>query len=124
VNRGQIPEIWSVAVNSTEAVQRTLGLNHQVTVKHLLTNPYDRAHRIRAVLLLLLRGEERILLPDDDLELEPDDQLLFAGAANAQRYLSLTMDDQDVLNYVRSGTEVGSGRASRWPRAGRPARKG
>lgn len=124
VNRGQIPEIWSVAVNSAEAVQRTLGLNHPVTVKHLLTNPYDRAHRIRAVLLLLVRGEERILLPGDDLELEPDDQLLFAGAANAQRYLALTVENQDVLNYIRSGTEVGSGRANRWPRAGRPVRKG
>lgn len=115
VNRGQIPEIWSVAVSDSEPIQRTLKLNHSVTVGHLLTNPFDRNRRIRAVLLLLARGDGRILLPADDLVLEPGDQLLLAGARTAQDRLTRTMDDQDVLNYIRSGSQPG--RVSRWPKA-------
>ncbi|MEA5117438.1 MAG: NAD-binding protein [Propionicimonas sp.] len=123
VNRGQVPEIWSETVGQSDALWRTLQLNHPVTVGHLLANPYERERRLRAVVLLLVRGDERLPLPSDDVELRPDDQLLFAGARSAQDRLALTMQDQDVLNYVL-GTAGGGSRVARWPSAGRKARPG
>lgn len=118
VNRGEIPEIWSESLSEAEAVARTLRLNHPVTVANVLCNPYDRDRRVRAVLLLVVRGEERVLLPSDDFELSADDQLLFAGCRTAAEQLSLTLDDQDVLNYVRNGPVPAAGSVSRWPKAG------
>ncbi|MCA0294514.1 MAG: NAD-binding protein [Actinobacteria bacterium] len=118
VNRREIPEIWSESLGEAEAVARTLRLNHPVNVGNLLCNPYDRDRRVRAVLLLVVRGEERVLLPSDDFELAAEDQLLFAGSHAAADHVALTLGEQDVLNYVRNGPLPASGGVSRWPKAG------
>ncbi len=97
VNHGPIPEIWSESVESAEAIKHALRHGRQVSVGQLLAHPYDRDRRIRAVLLLIVRGDDRVLLPGDEIALAEDDQLLFAGAPAAQHHLALTMGDRELL---------------------------
>ena len=56
----------------------------------LLRSPEDRDRRLEVVPLLLLRSGEAVLTPADDAVLEPDDELLFAGAGSQRRELEST----------------------------------
>jgi hypothetical protein len=75
----------------------------------LLRSPDDRDQRLPAVPLLLLRGEESVLAPDDGFELRADDQLLLAGRPVARRALDKTLMVDSVPAYLVTGRQVPSG---------------
>jgi hypothetical protein len=56
--------------------------------------------------LMLERGGERLLVPDEGLELAAGDMLLMAGAAGTQRAWDATLVEDDSLAYVLSGAAV------------------
>jgi hypothetical protein len=67
-----------------------------------------RDNPIEAVPLLVLRGTERVLAPDDDFVLAPDDELLMAGRSIARRTLEATLIDPATMEYVINGRFVAS----------------
>jgi uncharacterized protein with PhoU and TrkA domain len=56
--------------------------------------------------LMLERGPERILVPDESLEVAVGDMLLMAGASGTQRAWDATLYEDDLLAYVVSGEAV------------------
>jgi hypothetical protein len=78
--------------------------------------------RVRALLrdemlallpLLLLRDGDGCELPSDETLLQAGDQLLFAGTRAARTAQNLTLDNRNVLDYVRSGKDA-EGWVWRW----------
>ena len=74
----------------------------------LLRDPDDRDGS-SAVPLLVLRGDEAVLAPDDDFVLAPDDELLLAGQPAARRALDTTLLDRRRREYVVTGRHVPAG---------------
>jgi voltage-gated potassium channel len=71
-----------------------------VPLGDLLRSPEDRDRRLEVVPLLLLRAGEAVLTPGDDTVLEPDDELLFAGASAQRRELESSMVVDSTAAYV------------------------
>ncbi len=69
----------------------------------LLRDPAEREEVLSAVPLLVLRGQEALLAPEDDLVLAQDDELLFAGRGPAQRAVSTTMVVDGIADYLLTG---------------------
>jgi hypothetical protein len=67
--------------------------------------------------LLVRRGADCILTPDDDFDLSPDDELLFAGLPSARRALETTIVDVSAREYVLFDRHVPSSWI--WRRLGR-----
>jgi voltage-gated potassium channel len=75
-------------------------------------------------MLLVLRGSDTILAPDDDVEIEAGDQLLIVGWPAARRALSTILVVDAVREYVLTGRRVPSSWIWRKLSPGRPAIEG
>ena len=75
----------------------------------LLRDPDDRDSTLNCAILLLQRGTETRLAPDDDTIVERGDHLLVAGTSAARRSLDNTLGVPEVFEYVSSGRRVGNG---------------
>ena len=103
-----VPHIWLISCDPDR-----LGLRHALseqaepalTIAHLLADPDDCHARIPATPLLLEQGGRDLLLPDEGTVLQPGDRLLFAGAAGAETLQSRLLEDDVVIDYVRTGFE-------------------
>ncbi len=112
-----VPAIWSLRVDALEAAGLHLELRRgtAVDVATLSRDPRRREQFLPAIALLLRRADgEEILLPDGNVRLEPDDQLLFCGVSGSASQMRWTAQNHNVLEYVRTGSERPSGWIWRW----------
>jgi voltage-gated potassium channel len=114
----QAPEVWTVDVTlgGASALHAALSEGQSVSCGQLLSDPRDRDERLRALILLIRRGEEELLLPAADAQIEAGDRLLFAGRRGAARTLDLTLFNAHALRYVLSGASGPNGALWRWLR--------
>jgi Trk K+ transport system NAD-binding subunit len=102
--------LWKVRLTGAEAPSLSGWLERgALRLGDLLRSPDDRDERLPAVPLLVLRGEECLLSPDDDLVLKPGDELLLAGRPVARRALEKSLMIDAVPEYLVSGRRVPSG---------------
>jgi hypothetical protein len=105
----ELQAMWKVRLNDREAPSLDGWLAAGgARLGDLLRNPEDREERLHAIPLLVLRGDEATLAPDDDFELAADDELLFAGWPAARRALETTLVVDAVRAYVTTGRRVPS----------------
>jgi Trk K+ transport system NAD-binding subunit len=95
-------ESWSICADDdgAPALAAALRAGWRVTVGDLLRAPDNRELRLHAVPLLLQHASGKELLPADDAELSPGDQLLLCGRQVARRRAHRTVRDHSVLAYV------------------------
>ncbi len=104
-----LPALWKVGLTSGEAPALQAWLaSGRAQLGDLTRDPADRNEQIPAVPLLVLRGEECALAPDDDFVLAVDDEILLAGRPTARRALDTTLLLDAVGEYVVSGRHVPS----------------
>jgi voltage-gated potassium channel len=103
------PNLWRLRLDEQEApaLNRLLS-DGGVRLAELLRSPRGREAPIEAVPLALLRGEETVVAPDDDLVLLDGDELLLAGRPAARRALDATVHDESAAAYVVEGRVVPS----------------
>jgi voltage-gated potassium channel len=111
-----VPETWRVTLSGEHApaIVNLLGHGNSVTLETLTHDPARRESRLPLVPLLLSRGDETILLPEQTLTLTMDDSILFCGKGNAKSAQSLLLTNHKVLTYVLEGTEIPDGAVWRW----------
>ena len=112
-----VPDSWHVVLDEVQApaVCEMLERGQQVNLEHLLSDARDRTQRLSCVPLMWQRENGDILLfPDDRLELEAGDQLLFAGRAGVAARMAWVLQNNNALRYVQSGEEQASGLVWRW----------
>jgi Trk K+ transport system NAD-binding subunit len=104
-----LPDLWQVRLNPEGPPTLTAWLaTGQARLGDLMRSSQGRDNPIEAVPLLVLRGTERVLAPDDDFVLAPDDELLMAGRSIARRTLEATLIDPATMEYVINGRFVAS----------------
>ena len=107
----------SVTPELAEAVHWALTIRRGVILTELLRDPFDRAERLSAEVLLVSHNDGVSELPDEDMALRFGDSVLFAGSSEAKRRLDLTVHNSNLLNYVQSGRH--SDRSWVWRRIGK-----
>jgi voltage-gated potassium channel len=112
--------LWKVRLTAAQAPALTGWLaSGRARLGDLLRNPEDRAEPLHAVVLVVLRGEEAVLAPDDDFVLRAGDELLLVGWASSRRALGTTLIVDAVREYVVTGRRVPAGWL--WRTLSRPA---
>ena len=108
---GRVPYNWTLKINrrKAESVHRDLLAGNDVTLRHLMTDPNDRARRLPVVPLLISRAGTILYGPPPETRLEADDEILFAGPEVSRHRIELTALNDDVLDYVRTGREGNGG---------------
>jgi Trk K+ transport system NAD-binding subunit len=107
----QVPAIWDLTLDwrGAPALHPLLVRRRAPTLFTLLRDPSRRDERLRCVVLMLVRKEEIIELPGDDLVLEADDRLLCAGQTDARALQGLALQNAIALDYVLTGRSVPDG---------------
>jgi voltage-gated potassium channel len=83
-------------------------------IAHLMADPTVPEERLRAAALMLERGHDRKLLPDDQMLLKPGDRLLFVGDDAARRLQQRYLTEPGTIAWVCSGSEPPRGWVFRW----------
>lgn len=96
------PHIWTVDITYKEApaVFKALALGRKISVNCLSIDPLSNIYKLECVPLLLKRGEDVILMPDDDARIEKGDRLLFCGMREAMNSMNWILTATASLNYV------------------------
>lgn len=97
-----MPDIWSLHVDKTDAraLCQVLHLGRIIRVGNLMQDPRQREKQLKAIPLMLKRGQRLLLMPTDDIAIKSGDQLLFCGTLNAQRSMEWSLNDLHRLNYI------------------------
>lgn len=109
-------DAWAYAVNgkACPAIYDSLMGDKMVNLGHLCRDPRSREDEMAAFPLLLKRGEERLLLPGLDVELQLGDEVLMGGQRHAQGYMNWIVYNYNVLRYIRTGVEEPGGVLWQW----------
>jgi len=96
------PHIWTVHIDkdTTPAIAQALGYGRSIELKHITRDPVNHEKNLSCITLLLKRGDDCFLLPEDSTELKAFDQVLFCGLHRAKNTMSYTLNDLNILNYV------------------------
>jgi len=103
----RLQALWKVRLTPRETPALTGWLaSGDARLGALLRDPETREDPLHAVALLVLRGDEAHLAPDDDFVLSAGDEILLAGRPSARRALSTVLFVDSALAYVVSGRRV------------------
>ena len=99
------PEVWQVAFSEedTHAVCAHVTQGRPLTLGQLMTDPRDRENSLPCIPLMLLRHNERILLPGPDIYVQKHDHLLFCGSHDGRERMEWTLQNENALSYVLTG---------------------
>jgi voltage-gated potassium channel len=109
------PALWQVHLTAEEA-PALLGrlVDGGVRLADLLRSPRGREVPIEAVPLALIRDDETVVGPSEEMLLRDGDALLLAGRPAARRALGSTLHDEPTAAYVVEGRIVPSSWVWRW----------
>jgi voltage-gated potassium channel len=99
------PVVWEVAFTEADAhaVCAYLQRGKKLTLGELLGDPRERTRPLPCIPLMLLRHNERTLLPGPTMALQKDDHILFCGAHSVVRRLAWTLQNENALSYILTG---------------------
>jgi len=102
-----VPSIreWLLSESETRVLHEYLSEGGQLTVRDLLLDPWHREEALKAIVLLIHRRNDRLLLPDPDTPLKVGDRLLLCGNRAAFTRIQWTLSNRHTLDYVRTGQE-------------------
>lgn len=101
----KIPITWQMSISFEEspALWEAIEQGDMIYLGYLRKNPKDREYQLAAVPLLLVRGDDKIVLPKDDEILEQNDEILWCSNKGAATWMKWCWYDSLVLNYLVTG---------------------
>lgn len=111
-----VPNLWEISIDSdgAPAICDTLSRGNIINLECLLRDPRARDDNLPCLPLLLVRGERKILLPEETESLAMGDKLLWCGKRGAQKWMEWTLRDPLVLVYLSTGEIVPRSYVWRW----------
>ncbi len=110
------PNLWEISIDSdgAPAICDALSRGNLINLECLLRDPRARDDNLPCLPLLLVRGEIKILLPEETESLAMGDKLLWCGKRGAQKWMEWTLRDPLVLVYLSTGEIVPRSYVWRW----------
>ena len=111
-----VPEVWEICIDEehAHAVCEAISKGGRVTLGNLFQDPRDPDKALPLIALLLLRSNERRLLPQENLRLRIGDRLLLCGQQCARARMGWTLQNIHALGYILTGDSVAGGSLWRW----------
>jgi len=112
----EVPEVWEIKINDSQAhaVFNAIKQAEIVTMGNLLHDTSKEKKPLWSIPLLLHRGNDQYLLPDNDFKLKQNDHILFCGSRRARLSMEWILLNQHLLNYVLTGESVRQSVVWRW----------
>lgn len=107
----EVPETreWSLDQGEGSALQDYLIQGGQFSVAELLRDPWQRERELKAIVLLVRRRNDRMLMPGPEDALKAGDRLLICGNRAAFTRMQWTVSHRHTLEYVKTGRDVPQG---------------
>ncbi len=104
----EVPETreWSLGEGEASALQEYLTEGGHFSAADLLRDPWQRERDLKAIVLLIRRRNDRMLLPDPQDALKAGDRLLICGNRAAFTRMQWTVSHRHTLDYVKTGRDV------------------
>jgi Trk K+ transport system NAD-binding subunit len=111
-----VPDVWNVEIDpiTASAVYDSLELKQNLQLSHLCLDPSSREIRLPCIPLYLVRGEQTYLMPDENMQLQPEDRVLFCGAYSIAGRMRWVLQNVNALHYVVTGDEAPAGYIWQW----------
>lgn len=105
------PDTWITEVRShaAPALWEAVASRREVQIRHLSVDPRNRESTLPCLALMVVRGSQQILAPEDSFPIQEGDRVLMSGLPEAQRNMTWTLRNPNVLHYVLTGIEKPSG---------------
>lgn len=105
----QVPSVREYKISDEEgpALKTVLDTGETVCLGELLVE--SERQQIPVIPLLIRRAGERILLPEDDVQLHSDDELLLCGDAMELKHFDWILGHKRTLDFVRTGEDRPTG---------------
>ena len=112
----EAPQTWGLEVTPAQVPALHAGLMAGVTVTcgDLWRDPRHRETRLPGLVLLVQRGSDELLAPEDGCELRPGDRLLLCGTTGARAQLGWITGNQNAFSYLVTGRERPAGWVWEW----------
>ncbi len=116
VSGGVVPDIWTLEINEEEGptVVDLRRSGHEVRLRHIVTDPHGGGERVNALVLLLVRPDGVVPLPDLEVVVEPRDRLLLCGTEDAHAQMNWTLFHRNTLRFLVTGEQRPDGLVWRW----------
>ena len=105
--REEVPQVreWSLDESCAGALCDYLESGGHFLLEDLLRDPWQREHSLKAIVLLVRRRNDRLLLPDSDLSIKAGDCLLLCGNHSAFTRMRWTVSHAHTLEYIKTGED-------------------
>jgi voltage-gated potassium channel len=112
----QVPDTWGVRVEPDYAIAlcTLLEEGHHINLTHLILNPAKGEALLAIVPIMLVRGEQRLLLPDLNMEVKVGDKILCCGQDSAKSTQKYLINDIRSMSYLVTGKELPDTLIGRW----------
>lgn len=112
----QAPHLWRLGIGGEEAsaVREFLDAGKHLVLGDLIRDPGDLDGTLSCVPLVVRRGCEILMLPDNTEAVLPGDRILFCGTERSERILRATLNNPYTLHYLTTGLEEPRGFIFQW----------
>ncbi|MFD1122751.1 potassium channel family protein [Methylophilus flavus] len=112
----QVPDTWDITIEGEMAfaVCSLMQQGLQPTLRHLVMSPSGKRHEMPVVPLMLVRGDQKSMLPELSTPLQMGDKILCCGMDQAKSIQRYVMHDIKTLHYIVTGTEMPETWIGRW----------
>lgn len=103
----EVPQVreWALDEDRAGALCEYLARGEEFLLSDLLRNPWQRERTLKGIVLLVRRGNERLLLPDPDMPIEAEDRLLICANQTAFTRMQWSVSHEHSLEYIKTGTD-------------------
>ena len=106
------PITWEIDITETEApaVYDRLQTGEPVQLTNIYKDPQNREQQLHCIPILIRRKKSQyLMLPDEHLQIEVGDEILFCGNQKARSMTDWLILNPHVFNYILTGEEHPSG---------------
>jgi len=98
-------QFWSSRVSEkrTPPLAEAIEAGQTFTAGMLTLDPRNRKEKMDALVLMIMRDEKTMILPDEDEPLAMGDRILFCGTPHSAELIWAVAVDPDVVHYLRTG---------------------
>jgi voltage-gated potassium channel len=100
------PSLWTLCLDPTQAatVVDYLGRGGELSSGDLFRDASNRDEPLACVVLMLKRGNDRIIMPDDGFAIAEGDELLLCSTADAERRMRANLANIYTIEHLATGT--------------------
>jgi voltage-gated potassium channel len=102
-NKAPLTWVLELTPSVAPAFVQARNRGHSIPLGLLYREPHNRKARLPSVPLMIARGEQRLLTPEDDTEMQAGDRVLFCGPRNARTKMLTTITNNEIMSYLLTG---------------------